>query len=248
MSANIVSTNEQVARLEVAVHEASFVRVAETERRLADHLTSEPGWDLAAATHEVVEIVAVDVLHHEEEQVFGAVGVERADDVGMLEGRDRPYLPLESADRVGAREHRFADDLERDDTIHHRVACAKDDAHAAAAEPLEQSVIPEIESSSAGEKLLRLPASQLPARHEGLEELARIAVGACAARIGHFLEAVIRHKPAGIERLEKIFGAGIRHRPRSCSAGSVPDRSPSASPPPPRVLEPERFVTVESGS
>ena len=86
-------------------------------------------------------LCAVEQLHHEEEQaVVGLAEVGDADAVVVVEARGRARLAVEARDRFGVGGQLGAQDLHRHRLVHERVRGAIDGAHAALAEPLDQTV------------------------------------------------------------------------------------------------------------
>ena len=94
-----------------------------------------------AAARDVRQAVAVEQLHDEEQQaVVGLAEVGDADAVVVIEARGRARLAVEARDRFGVGGELGAQDLDRDRLVHERVGRAVDGAHAALAEPLEQTI------------------------------------------------------------------------------------------------------------
>ena len=175
----------QVAGLDVAVDEPLLVRVLQSGRGLRDVLGRGRVRDRAVAIEDLLERLAVDVLHDEVGHVVVPRDVEDADDVRVVERRGRAGLAEEPLERellvlVAARhEH-----LDRDLAVQFQVLREVDRAHPAAAEHVLDDVAADPEPLvPAGEELLGLKARQQSLRDElgrGLLRLVRQAqVGQC---------------------------------------------------------------------
>jgi len=57
--------NDQVLRLDVAVHHISFVRVLQSERRLADVVAGMSNGERALASEHFGQVSALNKFHHE---------------------------------------------------------------------------------------------------------------------------------------------------------------------------------------
>ena len=89
---------------------------------------------------QLAETMAGDILHHDVKNFVDLIGVEGADDVGMIEPADQLHLALEPGDHSLVRGDLRRDDLERDGPVHHRVMGLVDPAHRAGADPIENDV------------------------------------------------------------------------------------------------------------
>ena len=134
---------EDVRRLQVAVHEPALVRMCEAGRHLGrDAQRLAVGQPLSVAKAVLERAVRQVLEHHVRPAVGLAVVVERAD-VRMRERCDRASLTLEAGPVGARREH-----LHGDPPLELVVVREPDGAHRAAAERLEQPV-------AAGDRLPR---------------------------------------------------------------------------------------------
>src|ERR1043166_207520 len=88
-----------------------------------------------------VEILAGDVLHHQEAAGVTHIGVKCHHDVRMAELRDRLDLALEPLHKHLVFGKIAGEDLERHDALHPPMTCLENRAHAPSAEPVEHLVI-----------------------------------------------------------------------------------------------------------
>ena len=88
------------------------------------------------------EAVALDQLHHEDGRAVVVDHVVEADDVRVLEPRERGRLALEAHAQLGLVGDPGVEDLHGDVAVEPLVVRAPDDAHAAATELLAQPVAP----------------------------------------------------------------------------------------------------------
>ena len=84
------AVHDQVAGLDVAVDQAGLVGVLQSESGLADEMGCHPEGQRTLSLDDLVERPAVHILHYQEMQIVVVVEVIGADDVGMLQGSDRP--------------------------------------------------------------------------------------------------------------------------------------------------------------
>ena len=95
----------------------------------------------------VLEVVALDVLHHQERDVGVAVGVVDADDVGMLQARGGAGLGAEAVLVFGGRLFRQVldlDGLDGDAPVEVGIAAFIHHAHGPLAKDTEQFVPPQL--------------------------------------------------------------------------------------------------------
>ena len=137
--------DEDVARLQIAVDDACFVRGGERGEDLVDQWQRAGGRHRAFAGHHRLERLALEELHH---HVLAAVGeVAEADDLDdppVLDRRERLGLFEEAVGLVFVADHLRAHDLDRDPSADHRVYRAVDDAHAAGGDRGLDDVLPDL--------------------------------------------------------------------------------------------------------
>ena len=92
---------QQVRRLDVAMHHAVLVGVWQSAGRLQDAVHGLVERQRPLLLDERREVGAVDVLHHQEVRAAGFVGVVGGDDVGMFELGGGFDLALEPPQRLG---------------------------------------------------------------------------------------------------------------------------------------------------
>ena len=123
--------HEDVLGLDVAVHDALRVRVAEREQGLPHDLAGLRGLEGAVEVQQVADAPAPHVLHDHVIDAVDRAPVVYRDDVGVGEPGGRPRLTAEPVDeRLVARE-RAVQHLDRDLAGEHGVAREEDLAHAA---------------------------------------------------------------------------------------------------------------------
>ena len=88
----------------------------------------------AVALDDLVQVLALHVLHDQHQQVADLVGVEGPDDVLVPEPARRPHLVEEAVQRLGPAGQVFIDDLDGHLRAHHAVLGEVDGAHAASAQ------------------------------------------------------------------------------------------------------------------
>ncbi len=136
-----LAVDHHVRRLEVAVDEKMLVGVLETLRRLPNHLAGQPPGNLLVLLDELVEVDAVDVLHHQVEYALLAVGFVSPHNVGMIEPAGEFDLHREPADVVLVEVGR--QDFDRPVLLEQFVPGFVDDAHPAPAAGFENFVRPD---------------------------------------------------------------------------------------------------------
>ena len=130
---------EDVLGLEVAVDHPELVRATEGRRDLQGD--SERALQIESTGGERrLQGLALDVLHHEEDQpaVFAEVG--DLDDVRVVDAVDRARLAQEALAVRHVQAQVLAQDLDRAHALDHHVPGKVDDRHPAAAQPPHQPV------------------------------------------------------------------------------------------------------------
>jgi len=126
--------DENVSRLEIAVHHRVLVRVGHRlEHR--EHQGEALRGREPVAIAVLIDGLAVDELHHEVRSAFvGFTGVEQVPDVRMLEAGEDLALVNEALGPLGHVALRFVEDLHRDLAPKLRIPRGVDDAHASGAD------------------------------------------------------------------------------------------------------------------
>ena len=137
-----VAGDHHVHRLQIAVRDPSLMRrahgVGEGDGKGQDLVERQPaGRDVCR------QRVAVHQLERQEEDAVGFLDRVDGDDVGVVQGGDRPGLALEALPPVAVRGEFRRQDFQRDPASELRVVGEKDLAHAAFAQPFEDAVVPE---------------------------------------------------------------------------------------------------------
>ena len=125
--------DDQILGLDVAVHDASFVRGGKTGRCLGDHREGLRRLD-RAARQQLAQRSSLDVLHRDEVDAILVADIEDADDVRMVQRGGGLRLLTEAAPRAVVRLEAVAADLECDVAPKPRVTGEVHLAHPAGAE------------------------------------------------------------------------------------------------------------------
>jgi hypothetical protein len=135
---DVVAVDHQVGGLDVAVDDARLVRVAEAGAQLRNDLELTKERNRRAALDDLAQRLPVDVLHGNKRLALVLADVEDGDDVGVTELGDRAGLACEADAQVVV--VRFAQELDRDLTLEHRVPGQEQRTHAALADALDNQV------------------------------------------------------------------------------------------------------------
>ena len=90
--------DNQVGRLNVAMHHFLFVSVLQTDGRLANHIAGHRDRNSRNSQCDAVQLIAVDIFHHHEVDLADSTSIERPDDVRTLQQRRRPDFPAKTVD------------------------------------------------------------------------------------------------------------------------------------------------------
>ena len=131
---------QQVRRLDVPVDDPLAVGMAQAPGRLRGVIDGHGDRQRPPLLDEAMQVPALDVLHDEEGDAPGLVGVVGRDDVGVRQRRRRPDLPAEPPELLRGIDGAGGQDLQGDDPIHRAVEGPEDDAHAAGAEQVQDDV------------------------------------------------------------------------------------------------------------
>ncbi len=124
-----------VGGLDVAMDDAARVGLAEALEHLRGDRHEVGEREASPATHEAIEGLARDVLHHDEGATVIATEVVDRDDVGVLEAAEAAGLAFEAGQRLGVAHPVGGQDLEHDLTVQVDLRGLIDDPHPAAAKP-----------------------------------------------------------------------------------------------------------------
>ncbi len=130
---------EDVGGLDVAMDDAVPVRVVDCRRDLADEADRIGNGDVPLAVQSVSERAPGDEGHHVVRRAVDLAGVDKAEDVRVLETRDRLNLAQEPVD-ADVRRDVGVDHLDRDLALVLQVVRQMDGRHAAAPELALQAV------------------------------------------------------------------------------------------------------------
>ena len=134
-----VGRQQDVGRLQVAVHDPQPVRLGHRAGQLFDQ-AGRPLRRPGGAVELPVQAAAGHVLQLEEGQAVGLADVVDLDDVRVLEPGDRLGLGQEAGDGLGRRHGRRPGSSSGAGAIEPDLACLVDDAHAAAAQLAEDLI------------------------------------------------------------------------------------------------------------
>ena len=143
--------HHDVARLDVAVHDASVMRVLERGGDLTNDVERLAFGDALAGNDAVVHSVAVDILHHEVVQAVGFADLVGGNDVVVTEARGRPAFLLEARDEVRVLAEVLGQNLDSDEPVERDLAREVDLGHRALSE-FSQDLI----ALNPGDRLSRL--------------------------------------------------------------------------------------------
>ncbi len=135
--------DQDVGRLDVAVHDAARVGVAEAGADLQEDAHALGQGDRRLALDQRAQVVALEQLHGHVEPPVGLVHVVDADDVGMAQLADRLDLATEALVQLFLGGELLGEHLERHRPAQGQVAGAVDHAHGAFAQLVEDLVTAE---------------------------------------------------------------------------------------------------------
>ena len=134
---HVVLGDEHVGRPQVAVNHALTVRVVDGVADLAGEVERPVELERALARDDVLERLALHVLHHDEEDVVLLLGRDDGDDVGMADAGEQSRL----AEQLAEVESLAVRDLDRDLLVDPGVVGEVDGTETAAAERQRRSCI-----------------------------------------------------------------------------------------------------------
>ena len=89
----------QIRRLDVSVNQAVFVSMLQPQRRLPEKLASIRDFERTVDLNEIRQIDPVEKLHHQVVLAVVLSGVQRLDDVGVVEFPDHLHLAIKPRQR-----------------------------------------------------------------------------------------------------------------------------------------------------
>src|SRR5262249_27640824 len=186
------AVEQDIARLDVAMHQPLVVGVLQPEARLKDVVAGAEGGERALLPDDFLQAIPLNVLHDGVVQLAVAIDIVDLDDVGMVEDRDGAGLALEALDdpgvlRLGAGKH-----LQGDASLETDMLAQEDGAHAALAKAFEQFefVADEEVSPLALKQLIGLEARQQSVADHRLGEV--LGRSGHARSRAHLLQVVVQ--------------------------------------------------------
>src|SRR5579859_194182 len=136
--------HHDVARLDVAVHHAIFVRVFQCLADFDDVADFHGYRHFRLPQYRLFQALAIEVLHGDERRVFFLAQFENRDDAGMLQLSRRLCFLIEALQQVGAVHQITVDGFQRDQPPDKRVARLVHDAHGSVSKFCEDFVFSEL--------------------------------------------------------------------------------------------------------
>jgi hypothetical protein len=139
--------DDEVRRLDVAVDHALLVRIVERGEQLLHDLEDLDQLEAPAARDELLQLVALGVLHDDEGHGVVAAILVDPDDIGVLQAPARLRLALEAGDGIfhlGGLEVVAEDDLDGDLALDDRVEALVHHPHRALAERTGDGVLADL--------------------------------------------------------------------------------------------------------
>ena len=160
----------------------------------------------AAASHNGRQVLAIDVLHHEEVNVLGLARVERGDHVGMNQSRGGLDLLLKTADSDFGFGQFGRQDLQGHCALHASMLRLVNSSHAAVADLVENDVVAQRQTSGlAPVNGLSLEFRELSV---SVQQRGHFLAGGWLLPLGHLTEEslnfLLRHEAAVAKRLNEL--------------------------------------------
>jgi hypothetical protein len=121
---------QEIARFDVTMHQTTFVSMLESDRRLANVVTSHGNGQRAVLAHKPSQVRPLDVLHRQEMAAIGFVRIVHRDQVGVSQLGRHSCLALEALDTGLVGQQFRPDHLEGHDAIKPLMAGFVNDTHA----------------------------------------------------------------------------------------------------------------------
>ena len=227
-----VGVDQQVGRLDVAMHESRAVCVIQPFRRLPDvfHRIQVVGG--ATADNQLLQALAVDVLHHQEVNlrvtILSVIDIVRPHDIRVIDRRHRLSLAMKSRqirriiDSLG-RQH-----FDRTAPLHQQMFGEIHRTHPALAQQTEQLVLAEREALVlSGQQFFGLPASDDVIRDQRIRDGLRFldVDAASLIRLQQFRELIFVDEAALPHDLQERFDSQLQ---RHCEINPNERRSERA--------------------
>ncbi len=134
--------DEDVLRLEVAVHDAGGVRLIERRQRLAEQVHQARRRQRRLVADDLRQVAPAQQLHHQEQRARVRLAeVEHLDRVRMAQPRRRPRLRLKSPEGLDVGRHLGVQELDRHGSVEREVVRAIHPSHRADADELGDVVL-----------------------------------------------------------------------------------------------------------
>lgn len=135
-----LGTNEDVRGLDIPVDDATFVDVFEGVATGGDHIA--PIHRFKCSVDDLsVQVLAVDVFHDEEVDIFLCPAINDGHDVGVGKGSERARFRLEAFDEGFIASKAGVQGLDGDEAIQALLPCLIDDGHPTLADLLDDLVV-----------------------------------------------------------------------------------------------------------
>ncbi len=95
------------------------------------------GWREPSSLHGLAQVHAIDVFHQQKVEAARLPEVENADDVRMVQPRERAAFAVEALGELRIVRERIGQQLERDEAVEVRLARLEHEAHAAPPDEFE---------------------------------------------------------------------------------------------------------------
>jgi hypothetical protein len=213
---------EEISGLDVPVDHPRFMSMLETRGGLLDVMGGLNGIQRPILADDDLEVTSVNILGDKEVKLAEDVHVVGANDVRMLELRDRPRLSMESPHDLGVAGHRNREDLQCNMPTHHEVFAEEDARHTAGAESLQNPIFPsDVEVAMAThEELLGLELGEQAVTNHQLRQDDRILryVELTRSFLDERVDSLRRKQSAFLHQGQEL-GDALRCRHVSLSAG-----------------------------
>src|SRR5262249_41518875 len=137
---------EQVCRLDVAMDHSEFVGVLQAKCGLANHIAGLADGQWAAKLDQFLKVRTVHEFHHQEKPVVDGVCVVGSDDVRVDQPGGGANFALEELPGTIGAGVAGRQDLQSDHTVHGHVFGLEHPSHAAAADLIEDAILPKDET------------------------------------------------------------------------------------------------------
>jgi len=139
-----IAEDEDVARLDVAMDDPVLVGIVKPVAHLLHEQELVLEEERPALGDHLLELLALEELHHDEQVPVHFGEVVDGDDVGVAQPRTGLGLPEEARAQLVGDLDVARDDLERDHAVEDRVVRLENRAHAPAPDALEDPVLADL--------------------------------------------------------------------------------------------------------